>query len=85
MFGVRDIAQSEGRYLLHFLLVWRCPLPAGSERKNIPERMMEPHKGDRLITTGLIGRITAVICCFTPVLIVLLSALGLVALISYLD
>ncbi len=47
--------------------------------------MMEPHKGDRLITTGLVGSITAVICCFTPALVVLLSALGLVTLIGYLD
>jgi mercuric ion transport protein len=85
MFGVWDIAQSEGRYLLYFLLVWGCPLPAGPERKNIRGRMMEPHKGDRLITTGLIGSITAVICRFTPALVVLLSALGLVTLIRYLD
>jgi mercuric ion transport protein len=85
MFGVQDIAQSERRDLLYFLLVWGCPLPAGSERKNIPERMMEPNKGNRLITTGIIGSITAVICCFTPALVVLLSALGLAAVIGYLD
>jgi mercuric ion transport protein len=60
-------------------------LPAGSERKNILERMMEPNKGNRLITTGLIGGIIAVICCFTPALAVLLSALGFAAVIGYLD
>jgi len=46
---------------------------------------MEPHKGNRLITTGLIGGITAVICCVTPALVVLLSAIGLAAVIGYLD
>jgi mercuric ion transport protein len=60
-------------------------LPVGSERKNIPERMMEPNKGNRLITTGIIGGIIAVMCCFTPALVVLLSALGLAAVIGYLD
>jgi mercuric ion transport protein len=85
MCRLRDIAQSKGRDLLYFLLVWGCPLPAGSARKNIRGRMMELNKGNRLITTGLIGSITAVICCFTPVLVALLSALGLAALIGYLD
>lgn len=47
--------------------------------------MMQLHKGDRLITTGLIGSIIAAICCFTPALVALLSALGLAALIGYLD
>ena len=46
---------------------------------------MEPNIGNRLITTGLIGTIIAVICCFTPALVVVLSALGLAAVIGYLD
>jgi len=85
MCRLRDIAQSKARDLLYFLLVWGCPLPAGSTRKNIRGRMTEINKGNRLITTGLIGSITAVICCFTPALVALLSALGLAALIGYLD
>jgi len=47
--------------------------------------MMEPNKGNRLITTGLIGSIIAVICCFTPALVAVLSAVGLAAVIGYLD
>ena len=46
---------------------------------------MEPNKGNRLITTGLIGSIIAVICCFTPALVAVLSAVGLAAVIGYLD
>jgi mercuric ion transport protein len=47
--------------------------------------MMELNKGKRLITTGIVGSIIAVICCLTPALVALLSALGLAALIGYLD
>jgi len=46
---------------------------------------MELNKGSRLLTTGIAGAIIAVICCLTPVLVVLLSAMGLAALIGYLD
>jgi len=46
---------------------------------------MEPNKGNGLITTGLIGSVIAMLCCFTPALVVLLSALGLAAVIGYLD
>jgi len=38
-----------------------------------------------MIKTGLISGILAAICCFTPVLVLLLSALGLAALTGYLD
>ena len=40
---------------------------------------------ERLLATGIVGFVVAAICCFTPVLVWLLSALGLVALTSYLD
>jgi len=33
----------------------------------------------------MIGAIIGVICCFTPALVILLSALGLAAVIGYLD
>lgn len=46
---------------------------------------MELNKGNRLITTGIFGSLIAMICCLTPALVVLLSALGLAALIGYLD
>lgn len=46
---------------------------------------MEPVKGNRLLTTGAIGAIVAAVCCFTPVLVILFSALGLSAITGYLD
>lgn len=38
-----------------------------------------------LLTTGIIGTIIAALCCFTPVLVILLGAIGLSALTGYLD
>ena len=38
-----------------------------------------------LIRFGVIGTVIAALCCFTPVLVLLLGALGLSALIGYLD
>ncbi len=46
---------------------------------------MPSNRGNRLITTGVIGGIIAVICCVTPVLIVLFGALGLAGATGYLD
>ena len=40
---------------------------------------------DRLLQIGIIGTIIAAICCFTPVLVVLLGVVGFSALIGYLD
>lgn len=39
----------------------------------------------KLLTTGIIGAVVTVLCCFTPVLVVALSALGLGALTGLLD
>lgn len=38
-----------------------------------------------LTTTGLIGTIVTAICCFTPVLVVLVATLGLSAITGWLD
>lgn len=40
---------------------------------------------DRLLSIGIVGTVVAAICCFTPALVVLLSAVGLSAAIGYLD
>jgi mercuric ion transport protein len=40
---------------------------------------------NRLMKTGMIGAILAAICCFTPVLVVLLGIVGLSAVVGYLD
>ncbi|GAB4283711.1 MAG: mercury resistance system transport protein MerF [Roseovarius sp.] len=40
---------------------------------------------DRLLGLGIIGTVIAALCCFTPVLVVLLGAVGLAAVAGYLD
>lgn len=39
----------------------------------------------RLLITGIVGTIIAALCCFTPVLAVLLGLVGLSALLGWLD
>jgi mercuric ion transport protein len=41
--------------------------------------------GDRLLQIGVIGTLVAALCCFTPVLVVLLGLVGLSALVGVLD
>ena len=38
-----------------------------------------------LMRTGIIGTVIAAICCFTPVLVILLGAVGLSAWLGWLD
>ena len=40
---------------------------------------------DKLLLTGVIGIVIAALCCFTPVLVVLLGVVGLSALTGALD
>lgn len=40
---------------------------------------------DKLLATGIVGTIVAALCCFTPLLFWILSAIGLSTVISYLD
>lgn len=39
----------------------------------------------KLFTTGLIGTVIAALCCFTPILVVLLGAVGLSSIVGWLD
>ncbi len=39
----------------------------------------------KLFTTGLIGTVIAALCCFTPMLVLLLGAVGLSAMVGWLD
>ena len=41
--------------------------------------------GNKYFKTGLWASIIAAICCFTPILVIGLGSIGLVALTSYLD
>lgn len=38
-----------------------------------------------LLRTGVAGTVVAALCCFTPVLVILLGAVGLSALVGWLD
>ncbi len=38
-----------------------------------------------ILRTGIVGTVIAALCCFTPVLVVLLGVVGLSALTGYLD
>jgi mercuric ion transport protein len=40
---------------------------------------------DRLLSISIVGTVLAALCCFTPVLVVILGALGLSAWIGGLD
>ena len=42
-------------------------------------------KDKTLLKVGIIGTITAALCCFTPVLVILFGAVGLSAMVGYLD
>ncbi len=39
----------------------------------------------KLMATGIVGFVVAALCCFTPILAVLLGAVGLSAVLGYLD
>ncbi len=39
----------------------------------------------KLLKVGLVGTILSALCCFTPLLVVLLGAVGLSALVGWLD
>lgn len=38
-----------------------------------------------LLKTGIIGTVIAVLCCFTPLLVILFGAIGLSAWVGHLD
>ena len=38
-----------------------------------------------LIRVGVVGTVLVALCCFTPILVILLAAVGLSALTGYLD
>jgi len=40
---------------------------------------------NRLLKTGIYGTLIAAVCCFTPILVILVGAVGLSAITGYLD
>ena len=49
------------------------------------ERDAHSGNNDRLLKYGLIGTVLVALCCFTPILVILLGAVGLSALLGWLD
>ena len=49
------------------------------------DRETRSGKNDRLLKYGLIGTVVVALCCFTPILVILLGAVGLSALLGWLD
>lgn len=43
------------------------------------------HNPKKLLRVGIIGTVVVALCCFTPILVILLSAVGLAAFTGYLD
>lgn len=39
----------------------------------------------KLLRTSIIGTVIVALCCFTPILVILLGAVGLSAILGYLD
>lgn len=39
----------------------------------------------KLLKTGIIGSVILAICCFTPILVILLGVIGLSAIVGWLD
>lgn len=46
---------------------------------------MSAPENNRLLGIGLVGTVIMALCCFTPVLVVLLGAVGLSAVLGWLD
>ncbi len=46
---------------------------------------MSSNGSNTLLKVGIIGTVVAALCCFTPVLFILLGAVGLAAITGYLD
>jgi mercuric ion transport protein len=38
-----------------------------------------------LLKIGIVGSIVAAICCFTPILVILFTAIGIASMVAYLD
>jgi mercuric ion transport protein len=46
---------------------------------------MAEHNDRKLLATGIVGTVIAALCCFTPVLVVLLGVVGLSAVLGWID
>ncbi len=42
-------------------------------------------KDGKLLKVGIVGSVVAAVCCFTPLLVILLGVFGVSAVVGYLD
>jgi mercuric ion transport protein len=47
--------------------------------------MSAPDNGKALLRIGLVGSIVAALCCFSPVLVIGLTAIGLASVLGWID
>ncbi|MHA1525028.1 MAG: mercury resistance system transport protein MerF [Alphaproteobacteria bacterium] len=47
--------------------------------------MSQANPSDKMLRTGIIGAVLAAICCFTPLLVIVIAAVGLSAITGWLD
>lgn len=59
-------------------------MPTDPGRKKPKGEIMKGKKNP-LLLVGIIGSVVTALCCFTPALVILLGAVGLSALVGYLD
>ena len=52
---------------------------------SIDTKTLSAMNQDKLLKAGVIGTVVAALCCFTPVLVILFGAVGLAAVVGYLD
>lgn len=55
------------------------------EKGQRPVKLDENRNDRRLLGVGIIGTALVALCCFTPVLVVLLGVVGLSAMVGWLD
>ncbi|MDI5985912.1 mercury resistance system transport protein MerF [Halomonas sp. M4R5S39] len=65
-------------------------MPRPTENHGLSAARGSNKKGGRkdpgtLLRVGVIGTVLVALCCFTPILVILLAAVGLAALTGYLD
>lgn len=57
--------------------------PSKKRRKGVSQTVMKDRDGTKMLKTGLIGAAVAAVCCFTPLLVVALGAIGLSGLVGW--
>ena len=60
-------------------------LSNGTKKMEFENQHRTQPQGSWLLRMGVIGAIITALCCFTPVLVILVGVVGLSAIVGYLD